>query len=110
MYATICPHVNICSIFGYTHSNILHICRSKNCQEWWIKFTTKDRWDFSDDSVGKESACNAGDSGSIFRSEISPGKGNGNPPCILAWRIPWTQEPDRGIVHRVTKSWTLLNN
>ena len=28
---------------------------------------------------------------------------------ILAWRIPWTEEP-RGLctVHRVTKSWTRL--
>ena len=23
----------------------------------------------------------------------SPGKGNGNPLRILAWRIPWTEEP-----------------
>ena len=28
---------------------------------------------------GKESACNAGDTGSIPGSEISPGEGNGNP-------------------------------
>ena len=28
---------------------------------------------------------------------------------ILAWRIPWTEEPDRlWLVHRVTKSWTRL--
>ena len=26
---------------------------------------------------------------------------------ILAWRIPWTEEPG-GLVHRVTKSWTPL--
>ena len=26
---------------------------------------------------------------------------------ILAWRIPWTEEPGY-IVHGVTKSWTLL--
>ena len=23
---------------------------------------------------------------------------------ILAWKIPWTEEP-RGLVHRVAKSW-----
>ena len=34
---------------------------------------------FPHSSVGKESACNAGDSGSILRSGRSPGKGNGNP-------------------------------
>ena len=25
--------------------------------------------------------------------EKSPGKGNGDPPSILAWEIPWTEEP-----------------
>ena len=30
-------------------------------------------------SHGKESACNAGDQGSIPGSERSPGEGNGNP-------------------------------
>ena len=25
---------------------------------------------------------------------------------ILAWRIPWTEEPGKATVHRVTKSWT----
>ena len=30
---------------------------------------------------------------------------------ILAWRIPWTEEPGRlqGTVHGVTKSWTRLS-
>ena len=27
---------------------------------------------------------------------------------ILAWRIPWTEEPGRATVHRVTKTWTRL--
>ena len=46
-------------------------------------------------SVGKESACNAGDLGSIPGLGRSPGKGNGNPLSILAWKIPWTEEPGR---------------
>ena len=29
-----------------------------------------------------------------------------NYPSILAWRIPWTEEP--GTVHGVSKSWTQL--
>ena len=37
------------------------------------------------DSDGKESACNAGDLGLI--------PGLGRSPGILAWRIPWTEEP-----------------
>ena len=27
-------------------------------------------------------------------------------PVILAWRIPWTEEPGGATVHRVTKSQT----
>ena len=34
---------------------------------------------FPGGSDGKESACNAGDSGSIPESERSPGEGNSNP-------------------------------
>ena len=39
---------------------------------------------------------NAGDIkdvGSISGSGRSPGEGHGNPFPILAWRIPWTEEP-----------------
>ena len=35
----------------------------------------------------------AGDTGSIPWSERFPGEGNGNPLHILAWEIPWTEEP-----------------
>ena len=48
---------------------------------------------FSGGSDGKESACSAGDLGSIPRSGRCPGEGNGNHSSILAWRIPWTEEP-----------------
>ena len=90
---------------------------------------------FPHSSVGKESACNAGDPGSIPGLGRSAGEGIGYPPqyswaslvaqlvknapalqetwvrslgwenplekgkathsSILAWRIPWTKEPDR---------------
>ena len=42
---------------------------------------------FSDGSDGKESACNAGDLGSIPGSGRSPGEGNGNPLQFSCWRI-----------------------
>jgi len=45
--------------------------------------------------LSKESACNAGDPGSFPGSGRSPGGRNGNPVHILAWRIPWTEEPGR---------------
>ena len=43
--------------------------------------------------LGKESACNAGDWGSILGSGRSPGGENGNHFSILAWEIRWTEEP-----------------
>ena len=101
--------------------------------------------DFPDSSVGKESACNAGDPGSITGSGGSAGEGIGCPlqyswasivaqlvenlpvmwetwvqslgqedspeegmatySSVLAWRIPWTEEPG-GHSHGVAKSRT----
>ena len=46
-------------------------------------------------TLGKESACNEGDSddsGLVFGSGRSLGGGHGNPVSILACRIPWTEE------------------
>ena len=40
---------------------------------------------FPGDSEGKESACNAGDAGSIPGWEDSPGEWDGYPSNILAW-------------------------
>ena len=48
---------------------------------------------FPGGSEGKESACNAGDPGSIPGLGRCSGEGNGNPSGILAWRIPWREEP-----------------
>ena len=66
--------------------------------------------DFPHSSVNKESACNAGDPGSIPGSGRSPGEGNGNAlqySCLenlygqrsLADYSPWGH-----------KSWTQLSN
>ena len=65
---------------------------------------------FPGDSVGKESACNAGDLGSIPGSGRFPGERNGNLlhyPCL-------ENSMDRGAwqatVHGVAKSQTQLND
>ena len=50
---------------------------------------------FPGGSDGKESACSVGDLGSISGLGRSPREGNGNPPQYSAWKIPWTEEPDR---------------
>ena len=46
-------------------------------------------WWFS----GKESTCSAGDTGSILGQEDPLEKGMASHSSILAWRIPWTEEP-----------------
>ena len=46
-------------------------------------------------SDGKGSASNAGDPGSIPESRKSLEKGMATHSSILAWRIPWTEEPGR---------------
>ena len=38
-------------------------------------------------------AGDARDTGSIPGLGRPPGEGNGNPSSILAWRIPWTEDP-----------------
>ena len=48
---------------------------------------------FPGGSDGKESACNAGDSGLIPGSGRSPGEGNGNPLQYSCLENLWTEEP-----------------
>ena len=50
---------------------------------------------FSHSSVGKESACNAGDPGLILAWEHSLEKEMATHSSILAWRNPWAEEPGR---------------
>ena len=63
---------------------------------------------FPGDSDGKESAYNAGDLGSIPGPGRSLEKGTATHSRILAWRIPWTEEPGGLQFHLVTKSRTQL--
>ena len=46
-------------------------------------------------SVCKESTCNAGDPGSIPGLGRSPEKEMATYSSILAWKIPWMEEPGR---------------
>ena len=63
---------------------------------------------FTGGSDGRESACNAGDLGLEDPLE----KGTSVHPSILAWRIPWKEEPGGLLhgVHGVAKSRTPLSN
>ena len=61
-------------------------------------------------SDGKESACNAGDPGSIPRSGLSPGGGSGNPPQYSCLENPMDGGAWWATVHGVAKSQTRLTN
>ena len=56
---------------------------------------------FPDSSVGKESACNAGDLGSIFGLARPAGEGKGYP-----LQYSGLENSMDCTVHGVTKSWT----
>ena len=65
---------------------------------------------FPDSSVVKNLPANAGDEGSTPGSARSPGEGNGHHSNILAWKIPWTEEPGRRRSVGSQKSCTQLSN
>ena len=48
---------------------------------------------FPCDSAGKEYACNGRDLCLISELGRSPGEGMATYSNILAWKIPWTEEP-----------------
>ena len=68
---------------------------------WEIQFSQgsrksalRERMDFPGGTDGKEFTCNSRDVGSIPGSGRSPGGRHGKThSSILAWRVPWTEEP-----------------
>ena len=65
---------------------------------------------FPGGSDSKESACNAGDLGSIPGSGRSPGEGNGNPLQYSCLENPIDGGAWWATVHRVAKSQTRLSD
>ena len=68
-------------------------------------------WGFPSGSEGKETTRNAGDTrgmGSIPSREDSLDQGTATHSSILAWRNFMDRGAWCATVHRVTKSWTLL--
>ena len=65
---------------------------------------------FPGGSDGKESACNAGDLGLTPGSEKSLEKGMETHSSILAWILPWTEEPSGLQSLGVRKSRTPLSD
>ena len=67
------------------------------------------KWGFPGGSDGKESACNAGDVGSIPGLGRPPGEGNGSPPQHSCLENPMDRGAWRAAVCGVAKSWTRLS-
>ena len=60
----------------------------------------------------KNLPANVGDARDLVRSldqEDSLEEEIATHSSLLAWRIPWTGEPDRAPVYEVAKSWTRLS-
>ena len=98
----------ICS--GLKHIGMVSLISNIFFISWNIPFRdiTPFWLGFPGGSVGKESACNARDLGSIPRSGRSPGEGNGNPPQYSCLENPMDRGAWQAIVHRVAKSQTHL--
>ena len=99
-------HYNIIRLRTFTISTILSNLHShskfSNCS-----YNTL--WAFPSGSVGKESACNAGearDMGLISGSGRSPGEGHSNPLQCSCLENPLDRGAWWATVHRVTKSGT----
>ena len=77
------------------------------------KYTDVYRYmNFPGSSDGKESACNAGDPGSIPESGRPPGEENGNPNPLQYYCLenPMGRGTWRATIHGVTKNQTRLND
>ena len=61
-------------------------------------------------SEGKESACSAGEPGSIPGSGRSPGEGYGNPSQYSGLENSMNRGAWQATIHGVAKSWTGLND
>jgi len=94
MYGQICPPT--CShFFGLNRGGRI----GKNIWEEFLIFLVLVSvlffMGFPGGSDGKESACNAGDPGSLLGWEDLLEEGMATHSSTLAWRIPWTEEPGR---------------
>ena len=77
-----------------TYEIFINMCIHSGTLLWWLS--------------GKESACQAGDEGSIPGSGRSPGGGNGNPVHYACLETSMDRGTWWATVHRVEKSWTWL--
>ena len=96
-------------IHNHNHFSVSRkIVTAQWCLSIWSRKFKRHRsaWGFPVSSVGKESACNAGDPGSIPGSGRSPGEGKGYP--LLQYS--GLENSMDSIGHGVAKNWTRLSD
>ena len=74
---------------------------------WWLLIYPLS---FPGGSDSKESACKAGDRGSLPGSGRFPGEGNGNPLQYCCLENPVDRRAWWAAVHELAKSWTWLSD
>ena len=90
IYRCISNHHILC----FNYLTMLYPSYLSKVKQKWVSYQhLRTIWSFPGGSDGKESACNAGDPGSIPGSAKSLEKGMATNSSILAWRILWTEEP-----------------
>ena len=88
-----------------TQYSVMAYMRKEPNEEWVYLYVS-----FFGGSDGKESACNAGDLGSIPGSKRYPEEGNGYPLQYSWLENSMDREAWQAIVHGVAKSQTQLSN
>ena len=90
---------NICMYLFYLRSYFILLLWDRTCVSKVIKNCRLHTVIFPDNSVNKESHCNAWDPGSIPGSRRSPREGNGNPLQYSCLENPTGRGAWRGTVH-----------
>ena len=86
-----------------THVNTFYYNNNLNC----LKAIYKSIQGFPGDTVVKNPPANARDTrdaGSIPGLGRFPRVENGTPSCIIAWKLPWTEDPGR-LQTRCLQTW-----
>ena len=71
-------------------------CHQHHCSPGFLSSFKKSDFILKHGSVGKECACKVGDTGkvsSVLGGEDTLAKGMAAHSSVLAWKIPWSEEP-----------------
>ena len=83
------------TVHGVTELDMTEVTQHTHMHGRFKKITFPTQRGFPGGSDGKESTCNVGDPGLTSGSGKSPGEEMATHSSILAWKIPWMEEPGR---------------